>query len=397
MRILIHDYAGHAFPIQLSRVLANRGYEVLHLFAGYNLTPRGLISRQHDDPASFSIRPIFIREPLEKYNFVKRWRQEREYGQLLAENIIKYKPDVVISANTPLDAQKLALKAARQANGKFLFWLQDIIGVAVQRLLTKRLSLLGDMIGWYYERVERTLLRSSDHVVLITEDFMPLMRHWGVEKSHMSVIPNWATLDQLPVMPKVNPWSRSNGLTDKFCFLYSGTLGMKHNPDILLQLALYFRKAPQVRIVVVSEGLGAEWLMQQREIHDLDNLMVFKFQPFEQLPNVMGAADVLIAVLEPDAGVFSVPSKVLTYLCAQRPLLLAVPLENLASRTVKDYDAGLTVEPSNTSQLFDNANKLFDEGELRTRLAQNGRQYAEKHFNINEIADDFEKIISRFR
>lgn len=66
--------------------------------------------------------------------------------------------------------------------------------------------------------------------------------------------------------------------------------------------------------------------------------MLFPFQPFEQIPQVQAAANVLIAILELDAGVFAVPSKVFTYLCAKRPLILADPLENLAARIVRDND-----------------------------------------------------------
>jgi hypothetical protein len=41
MQLLIHDYAGHPFQVQLSRELAMRGYSVVHAFTGGLLTPRG--------------------------------------------------------------------------------------------------------------------------------------------------------------------------------------------------------------------------------------------------------------------------------------------------------------------------------------------------------------------
>jgi hypothetical protein len=50
------------------------------------------------------------------------------------------------------------------------------------------------------------------------------------------------TLDEPPQKPRRNSWSARHGLDDKFVFLYSGTLAMKHNPDILWQLALRYRK-----------------------------------------------------------------------------------------------------------------------------------------------------------
>jgi glycosyltransferase involved in cell wall biosynthesis len=394
MRILIHDYPGHAFPIQLSRTLASRGHEVLHLYAGYNVTPRGLGSRQKDDALGFSIRPLFIRKPLNKYNFVKRWQQEREYGRLLAKEITANQPEIIISANTPLDAQKMAMDAAKKVNSRFVFWLQDVIGLASKRLLQKKLSIAGSLIGTYYMRSERAMLRSSDHVVLITEDFVPLMQEWDIAQARTSVIPNWAVLDELPVQPKDNEWARMNGLENKFCFLYSGTMGLKHNPDFLLQLALHYQHDDHVRVVVISEGPGAVWLLEQREIYRLDNLLVLNFQPFERMPEVLGTADVLVAVLEPDAGVYSVPSKVLTYLCAQRPLLLAVPPENLVSRIVRQHEAGLVVSPDSPKMFVQSAEQLFESENLRSRLAGNGRHYAESNFHINEISDQFEAIMA---
>lgn len=395
MRVLIHDYPGHAFPVQLSRELAKRGHTVLHLYAGYNVTPRGRVARQPDDPASFSIRPLYIRKPLEKYNFVKRWRQEREYGQLLVKEIAAFQPEVVVSANTPLDAQKAALDAARKGNSRFVFWLQDVIGIASKRLLRTKLSAAGSVIGEYYVRLERALLRASDHVVLITSDFLPLMQTWGIEEAKRTVLPNWAVLDDLPVQPKDNAWAESNRLADKFCFLYSGTLGLKHNPDLLLQLAIHFRSDSGVRVVVISEGPGADWLRVQHDVHGLDNLLVMDYQPFEQMPAVMGAADVLVAVLEPDAGVFSVPSKVLTYLCARRPLLLAVPSENLASRIVQACNAGIVSDPGSAGEFIHSAEVLLADPARRAALGANAREYAEKHFDIRTIADVFEDILQR--
>lgn len=394
-RILIHDYPGHSFPVQLSRELSWRGYQILHLYAGYNVTPRGELLRKKNDSDNFLVKPIFIREPLKKYSFVKRWLQEREYGHLLAIEIQQFCPDVIISSQTPLDAQVKVQKIAKEADAKFIFWLQDVIGLATQRFLQKKISIVGAMIGTYYIHLERKLLRNSDHVVLITDDFQPLMSQWGITANKTTVIPNWAPIDTLPVIEKGNSWARQNKLVNKFCFMYTGTLGMKHNPDLLLQLALHFRGNTDVRVVVISEGPGANWLQEKKIEHNLENLLLLPYQPFEQLPQVMAAADVLVALLEPDAGVFSVPSKVLTYLCAQRPLLLAVPLENLAAKIVADNEAGYVLLPGDADGFLERADQLMQDTDLRGRLARNARNYAEANFDIQKIGDQFENIIQQ--
>lgn len=392
MRILVHDYPGGPFEVQLSRELAQRGHEVLHAYAGYNITPRGDLRKKDSDPEQFNITPIFIQKPLEKYSFLKRWQQEREYGRLLSQEIRKFQPDILISANTPLDSQKLAQKTAQKENIRFVFWLQDVIGVATQRLLRKKLSVLGYIIGQYYISLERKLLKNSDHIILITEDFQPLLKQWGI-KNGQTTIHNWAPLEQLPIQPSGNIWAKKHGLIDKFCFMYTGTLGMKHNPSVLLELAIRHQNVKNVNVVVISEGPGANWLKKKKKEYQLSNLLLLEYQPFEELSYVMGTANVLIALLEEEAGAFSVPSKVLTYLCAQKPLLLAVPQKNLAARIVKKNEAGLVTPPGNTKAFIKAAETLINNASLRLACGQKARAYAEEHFDIKEIGNQFEKII----
>ena len=119
------------------------------------------------------------------------------------------------------------------------------------------------------------------------------------------------------------------------------------------------------------------------------SLIQLGFQPFDQLAQVFASADILVTILEPDAGVFCVPSKVLSYLCAARPQLLAVPSDNLAARTIKDCQAGLVVDPNDMGALIEAARCLYQDADLRRTCGAAARAYAETHF-------DFERIFDRF-
>jgi glycosyltransferase involved in cell wall biosynthesis len=102
---------------------------------------------------------------------------------------------------------------------------------------------------------------------------------------------------------------------------------------------------------------------------------------------------VLVVILEPDAGVFSVPSKVLSYHCAGRPMLASIPADNLAARIVRDRTSGLVVRPNDRVAWIASADALVDDRELRDRLAANARRYAEATFDIDAIADRFEDVL----
>ncbi|MFN0127806.1 MAG: glycosyltransferase family 4 protein [Verrucomicrobiales bacterium] len=396
MKILVHDYAGHPFQVQLSRVLAARGHDVAHVYGAGLQTPRGELEGKGGDAATLRLVAVpmgagYVRY---KYNFLKRRGLEVEYGRRVAGLIQAERPEVVVSSNTPTEAQQRIWRACRGQGAGFYYWVQDFYSVAVDKLLRKRLPVVGALAGAYYRWLEGAQLRGADGVVSITEDFVPVMqREFGVARERITTIPNWAPLESVPVRTKRNAWSEAHGLGGKFVYLYTGTLGLKHNPSLLLELARRHRHDDSIRVVVVSEGLGAGWLREQAAADRLTNLVQLPYQDFSVMPDVLASGDVLIGVLEEEAGIFSVPSKILTYLCAERPILLAAPSMNMATRLVARERVGMTCAPADVAAFLHAADHLRTQTGLGAVMGRRGRHYAESHFQIEAIADRFETVL----
>ena len=394
MRVVVHDFGGYAFPVQLSEALQAHGFEVIHMYCdSHQTTPPGVSTHGHT--AGFTLQAVTLPEPLNKYNLVKRWQQERLYGRLAAEQIAALHPDVVLSANTPLDAQVTIQRTCKKLHIPFVFWLQDLISVATSQILSQKIPVAGRLVGALYTSLEKKLLQRSDAIVAITDGFSPQLNAWGINPNKVSTIPNWAPINQLPVTGKKNAWSQREGLDDKFCFMYTGTLGMKHNPAFLLELAKSYRDDANVRVVVISQGKGEAWLREQKQALKLENLLLYPYQSKTDLPEVLGTADVLVALLDSNAGAFSVPSKVLTYLCAQRPLLLALPEDNLAATQVAQIDAGLINDSNDIAGFITKAQALHADPAQRKRMGQNARAYAQETFAIQTIAQSFVQLLTR--
>lgn len=355
--------------------------------------PRGPVAARADDPDGFTVRGLSIGQPIEKYGYVRRFFQERAYGRLLAREIAAFNPDVMLGGTAAPDIQEAAVFACRRLGMGFVFWAQDLNAVAIDRILRRKLPVLGALVGARYVALERRLMKLSDAVVAITEDFLPIFAEWGLDRSRVHVIENWAPRDELPAQPRHNAWAVEHELANKLVFLYSGTLGLKHNPEILLRLAEALDGRPEARLVVVSEGLGADWLRARQAGYA--NLLLLPYQPFERLPAVLASADVLLGILEPDAAAFSVPSKVLTYLCAGRPILAAMPADNLAARLLARSGAGIVVPAGDARAFIAAGLQLADDAPHRAALAKNGLDYAAKTFDIRGIGDRFEAILAR--
>lgn len=384
MNIIVHDYSGHPFQVQLSRRLAAMGHHVHHLYSADFQTPKGDLAKKPDDPATFEIVGLTAGEPFAKDSFVRRRFQEQRFGRLVATEIERLAPDVVISSNAPLDAQLRIAAACRRTGGAFVFWLQDIYSVAIDRVLRAKAGAAGALVGAWYRRIEQRLLRHSDAVVAISEDFVTDVRAAGVPLERIHVIENWAPLDGLGYAPPRTPGDRPVRV------VYTGTLGYKHNPGLLAQLAAQ----PGLELHVYSEGRSADELKAQAAREGLATLVVRPWVPFEQLPTVLGEADLFVAMIEPDAGAYSVPSKVLTYLTAGRPILAAIPPGNLAARILERERAGLVRSPSEIDGLLADAQRLAADPDLRRTMGDAGRRYAEQAFDIERLGGRFAAILA---
>lgn len=390
MKILVSDYSGHPFQVQLSRQLARSGHSVRHAFSAGFQTPKGNLTRQESDPAGFDIVPIHGKKPFAKMAFFERRRQEIEIGHALADLVADFQPDIVVSSNAPLDTQRVLQRAARRHKAKFVFWLQDIYSAAISRVIPRKLPVVGYAIAAWYRHIEFAMLRGSDRIVAITEDFAPILLAKGVQREQIAVVENWAPTDELTLFPRDNDWAAANMPAEGMRIVYSGTLGYKHNPALLLTMA---RANPLAHVLIFSEGQVANKAAADAKAEGLDNLHVRPWVPFADLPKMLSAADVFVAVIEAEAGVYSVPSKILTYLAVGRPILASVPGDNLAARLIVRNEAGFVASSTDNAELLEALTRLDKDPELRTKMGDNGRNYAIKAFDIEAIGDRFITIL----
>ena len=391
-RIIINDYSGHPFQVQLSRELAHRGHNVLHAYSADFQTPKADLVRSGTDPSTFIVEGLSLGVPFEKYSFVKRRSQEKAYGELMCRRIDAFRPDLVVGCNNPLDAQSQIGGHCKRRSIPFIFWLQDIYSDAIRSILNRKLAAAGTVIGTWYQGIEKRVLRHADHVVAISDDFIPRLNGWRVQSDKVSVIENWAPKNKITVAPDNNAWRQTKGLTGKRVALYTGTIGLKHNPDLLLAVAETLK--PDTEIVVTSEGKYADYLGAQAATRGLNNLIVLPFQPFESYSDVLASGDVLMAMIEPDAASYSVPSKVLSYLCSGRPIVLAADESNLAAKILRRSGAGLVVDPKDSSAFVNAVSHFLNDPIARKAAGAKGRAYADKMFDIGLIADRFEHIFN---
>jgi len=392
VRILVHDHSGHPFQAELSRELARRGHTVTHSFTRGYVSGKGRLGA--DQGESIRFEGIGARTRIDNLRFRRRLVHEVQRGFALAWQARRVGADVVLVSNAQIPTLVVFAFLAAVTRRPWVLWHQDVYAVAVKSFAGKKLGRSFALVAAAFAIAERWCARRAEAIVVIAPSFVPVHREWGTADK-VEVIPNWAPLDEIVPTERDNAWAREHELQDELTLLYSGTLGLKHNPVLLVELARRVRASGwPVRLVVVNEGPAVDVLREAAQVQGVP-LLSLPFQPYERLPEVLGSGDLLVVLLEKEAGGFSVPSKTLSYLCAGRPVLGLLPGENLAAGLIAAA-GGVVVEPE--ADCLDEAAEwacsVLEDDEFRAKLGRASRELAEREFALGGCTDRFEMILS---
>lgn len=396
MWLNVHDFSGHPFQVQLSRALAGRGHGVLHGYSTQFVTGHGRLEVTSDDPSTLRIEGIEADVPMIKYHPLLRTRFEVAYATAWKKALRRERFDVVVACNVPLFTLARVQRQFARTRQPWVLWHQDLYSLGVGAEAERRLpGVVAPLARRGVEWLEKVQVRDATAVVSITDAMVERYRVWGVGRDDVHVIPNWAPLDDVVPGDRDNRWAKQNDLPeDAVRLVYAGTLGRKHNPLLLLEL-LDAAKARGVNahLVVVSEGCGAEEL--RAAAGDRSDVQVFGFQPAEEMTDLLASADAVVTLLEADAAEFSVPSKVLTYLAAARPIIALMPHGNPAARDVADA-GGFTGEPTGDGARAAAAwlEQTARDPEVLAAIGDRGRALATARFDIERITDRFEQVLT---
>jgi colanic acid biosynthesis glycosyl transferase WcaI len=391
MRVLVHDFSGHPFQVQLSRELSRRGEDVVYSSCGAYVSGKGRLVAGPGETLTFETIGDDI--VFDKSSFVRRLFQELRLGFELVRHVRAVRPDVALMSNVQVPTLVVFAAAMMLTRTPWVLWHQDVYSVAIRSFAGGKLSRSFGLVARAFEIAERWCSRRSSAVVVIADSFVPVHRAWGTADK-VTVIPNWAPLDEIVPCERKNDWAVENRLDDTMTLLYSGTLGLKHDPALLVMLADEVRAAGRdVRLVVVNEGPAVELLRQEAERRSVP-ITLLPFQPYERLPEVLATGDVLVVLLDQQAGAFSVPSKTLSYLCAGRPVLGLMPAENAAADLVtRTGSAVFAPAPGDVPAAAAWVADLLGDAERRDELGAAARDLAEREFAMATCADRFEQVL----
>jgi glycosyltransferase involved in cell wall biosynthesis len=315
-----------------------------------------------------------------KSTLVSRFFENVSFGMTAGlAALTSRRPDVIYSNTWPLFASGLIYLVSRLRGIPMVVSIQDAYPecMAVQgRFRPNGLAvrLLRALDGF--------IASGCAAVIVAAESFVTLYRQTrAVAPERLLSVPNWGE-DTNPVPDCERAGVRKDlGIPDDaFLLVYGGNIGRAAGVETVVEAAMQVRDDPRVRVLIAGEGSSLGACRKRARESGCRRILFLVPWPRERTGAVLSAADVLILPTRGDQSLASMPSKLVAYMLAGRPILaLALAGSDLA-RTICRAGCGWVIPPDRPDLLASQIRETSrcSREELAT-LGLAGRSFAAQH------------------
>jgi colanic acid biosynthesis glycosyl transferase WcaI len=300
--------------------------------------------------------------------------------------------DVVLVYGPPLLGAALGAIAAKRHRAKLVNVIYDIYpDVAIETGKVNN-SLVIKAARW----AEKLQYRVSDMTIVLSEGFKKTLIEKGVPSEKIAVIPVWLDPEEIRPMSRDNAWRHEQGIPlDKFVVLYAGTIGVVSGATVVAEAAALLSDRNDILFLFVGEGEEKPKVQARAKELGLTNMKFLPFQPRERLAEVQATADVGLVTLAPGRGRTSVPSKVLGYMAAGRPVIASVDEDSDTAREISDTEIGAVVPPGCAEPLAEAISMYKRSTGKRLGHGESARSRLKVHFARQSVLERYERVLAR--
>ncbi len=313
--------------------------------------------------------------------------------------------DVVLTMTDPPMLACIGRAVAKKKKSKHVHWAQDVYPDLFPVLGIKLPKFVYDFL---HKKSVRSM-NAADQVVPIGRCMESYLKHHGVMVEKTTYIPNWTDFEVLAPSAKKNalniylpegvakkPEEMFRDESPKFRVLYAGSIGRAHNMRVIVDAAEILSQHQEIEFVFVGDSEKQSFLAQERARRGLDNIKFMPYQPIEKLRDVMEGGDLHLVSMRSGVKGMLVPCKFYSSLSAGRPVINIGPEGTEIAQVVMEYQAGLTVSPSDPEAL---AKAIYDyrvNGDLWFQ-AQEGALRASQTFHPNNSIQKWVELLNKIR
>jgi len=287
------------------------------------------------------------------------------------------KADVIYANTWAIFALGLLTLVARFRHIPLVTSVQDVYP---EQLVFQGRIRSGGLIARCLSWMDKQVTQRASALIVISDSMANLLRNTRrIPDELIHIIPNWINGDSLvPNDPTGKQYRLDRGIaSNAFVAVYAGNVAFAAGVETVIQSFALLRDVQNVHLLIAGEGSSMQACMQIANKMGTSKIQFHTPLPRHENSMILSAADVLILPTRGKVSLAAMPSKLISYMLAARPIIaLALPESDLA-HTIEQARCGWIIEPDKPELL---AAKIREVIALtpteRESIGQCGRRYA---------------------
>lgn len=319
---------------------------------------------------------------------------ERQFKRAIATYFANVKFNLIIYSTPPITFCNAIDYVKKRDGAKTYLLLKDIFPQNAVDLGMMSKSGIKGIIYKIFRNKEKKLYRISDCIGCMSKanvDYI-LTHNPEVNPSSVEVCPNSVDVIDMSVNERIRKEIRSKYdiPLDKTVFVYGGNLGKPQGIDFMIECLKSQENKEDSFFLIVGDGTEYEKIEAYINMDKPNNIKLMKRLPKEDYDKIVGACDVGMIFLDHRFTIPNFPSRLLSYMQANIPVLAVTDKNTDIGTVIVDGEFGWWCESDNSS-VFNQviANILAEDLEKKGQM---GRKYLENNYSVKQA---YEIIINR--
>jgi colanic acid biosynthesis glycosyl transferase WcaI len=302
------------------------------------------------------------------------------------------KPDVIYANTWPIFAQGMLVVVSKLRQIPLVLSIQDLYpeSLFVQNRGLPKASRFYKLLRWS----DIQIARHCAGLIVISEQFKKTyICDRGVPEHKITIVPNWVDeLRKVAYSTGEDIRKQHEIPGDAFLLVYGGNIGTAAGVEQILDAFQYLILQENIYLLIAGSGSSLPVCVEKIQKHKLEHVKIHSPWNLEDTFSVLDAADVCILPTQGEQALASVPSKLLTYMIAARPVLAIASPKSETARIIMRADSGWVLSECDPAALAAHIHVVsrLSSRDLR-RHGQAGQSYVTAHFsktrNLPKVVD----------
>lgn len=243
--------------------------------------------------------------------------------------------------------------------------------------------------------MQNFVYRSSDKIVVISDDMKQTILRKGIKESRLATIPNWYDSNIIREIDNENNQfiKKFNINRNKFIVQYAGNFGFTFNYQAVIEVAKILKNHSEIEFHMIGTGGFEKDFKNDVRKLGLNNIKFFPWQEADIISDVYSACDIEFVPLSRGVIWTSFPSKCTLLMACGRTFLCMCEKQSQFYSFVNKNKIGICTSRTDYHEAAEQILKLSRDRERQWLLENNAKKCGNKYYSSEVNVEKYVEII----